>query len=139
MLKMPDKIDKIIEECAEGKLTLSVTREGVRVRDHKPETMVIFRVWDNGDVFAFLPCQMSWELKTSSYFWLEKNHVYKHWEKAYGVESHYPYFLKKTRPATAEEGAVFADELKELGYRPVVRQRAPTAWYRKVWVFMGNT
>lgn len=92
-----------------------------------PKTMVIFRVYSDGDVLALFLCTPSKPGFCNSYM-----HIGQHGAAAYHL------CVRQTRPATPEEAMPLADELKGLGYSLSVRQRAPSGAYREKWLAMGN-
>lgn len=85
------------------------------------KTVVIFRKWiDNldGDILALFPLLRANELTGGDCQSYE--HIGQH------GASDYSHCIRRTRPATPEEYADLAAELRGIGYNLIIRRRRPT-------------
>lgn len=77
-------------------------------------TVVVFRVWRDGGVFALFPCEPWCAGMVASY-----EHVGQHGGADYAG------CIGRSRAATAEESAPLRRELESRGYQLAIRQRRP--------------
>lgn len=76
-------------------------------------TVVVFRKWNNGDVIALFP-----HIGHDYHHCMSYEHVGQHGGADYsGV-------VMRTRPASPEEYAALAAELRRIGYRLSIKSRA---------------
>ena len=103
--------------------------KGIMAIKDEYKTMVIFRVYPDGDVIALFPCQ---DADILGRYCTSYEHIGQH------GSADYEYVLSITRPASAKEAAPLVKELDGLGYNLAMRQRAPVWHYKDKWIAMGN-